>query len=62
MVDFEKKKNEARKNIEKYSQEIREYRTDHGNVYSEYLVFRLQMEEYYRGVWNTLNEIERELT
>lgn len=29
------------------------------NEYTEYLVYRLQMEEYYRGVWNTLNELKR---
>lgn len=58
---IEKKKETARKELEKFSLSIREYREEHGNKYTEYLVYRLQMEEYFRGVWNTLNELEREL-
>ena len=60
MIDFKEKKENARKSLELHADRIRQFRDEEGNKYCDYLVYNLQMEEYYRGVWNTLNELERE--
>lgn len=47
-------KKKAKQNIQKYYNEIADYRKEHGNEYTEFLVYRLQMHEYWCGVLNTL--------
>ena len=53
-------KDDTRKNLELHAKNVRDYRDEHDNLYSDYLVYHLQMEEYYRGKMNGLIEVERE--
>ncbi len=57
-LKLEQMKYDAKENLEKYETEIRDYRKEYGNEYSGYLVYRLQMSEYYRGMLNALSEFQ----
>lgn len=54
-----KAKAHHKKELDMYTENIRDYINQYGSKNCDYLSHRCEMVSYHRGAWNALNELEK---
>ncbi|GAG24974.1 unnamed protein product [marine sediment metagenome] len=61
MNNIKELKDKHKKELDMYSENIREHIEEYGAKPCDYLLHRQRMESYHRGAWNALNALDREI-